>query len=128
MNKFDSFFNSYSKYSGVILRLSIGIVFLYFGWTSLVTPMMWSSYVPEWTTAMIGAETLVRLHGIMEIALGILLVAGIFTRVVALVLFLDLLHILTLLDFGPVWMRDLGLAGAVLSIILMPIKNKEEVQ
>ena len=65
------------------------------------------------------------MHGVVEIGLGLLLVMGIQTRIVALVLFFDLLHIITLLEFGSVWMRDLGLVGSLLSLGLM--KEKQDV-
>lgn len=125
MQKFNQIIDRFSHLSPIILRVFLGIVFIYFGWTSITTPDMWSGYVPAWTSFIAGAETLVRIHGIVEIALGLLLVMGIQTRIIALILFLDLLHIITLLEFGSVWMRDLGLAGSLLSLGLM--KEKEEV-
>lgn len=125
MNKINQFLDNFSKHSLLILRLSLGIVFIYFGWTSITTPDMWSGYVPYWTSFIAQAEPLVRIHGVVEIGLGLLLVMGIQTRIVALILFFDLLHIITLLEFGSVWMRDLGLAGSLLSLGLM--KEKEEI-
>jgi uncharacterized membrane protein YphA (DoxX/SURF4 family) len=117
MEKIHTFIDRYEKNSLSILRISLGIVFIYFGWTSIVTPQMWAGFVPAWTHMFLPALTLVQLHGISEVAFGLLLIMGIQTRVVAFFLFFDLLHILTLLDFGPVWMRDLGLTGAMLSLI-----------
>ncbi len=125
MQKFNQIIDRFSHLSPIILRVFLGIVFIYFGWTSITTPDMWSGYVPEWTNFLAQAETLVRMHGVVEIGLGLLLVMGIQTRVVALILFFDLVHIITLLEFGSVWMRDLGLAGSLLSLGLM--KEKEDV-
>jgi uncharacterized membrane protein YphA (DoxX/SURF4 family) len=118
MQKFNGFVDKYSKHSVTVLRIFLGLVFIFFGWTSITAPGSFTSLVPAWTSILGAAETLVRIHGVFEIALGIMLAFGIQARIVAFVLFLDLLHVLTLLKFGPVWIRDFGLAGAMLSAAL----------
>jgi uncharacterized membrane protein YphA (DoxX/SURF4 family) len=102
-----------------VLRVSLALVFLYFGWTSIVNPDMWSGYVPEWTKIIAEAEILVRMHGVVEILFGTMLLFGLHVRLVAFILFLDLVHIITLLEFGSVSVRDFGLAGASLALSLM---------
>lgn len=119
MNTINNYINKYSSYSGDILRIILGLVFIYFGWTSITTPDMWTSYVPTWTNVLGTAVLLVKVHGVVEIVLGLMLVLKIKVRMVAGILFLDLLHILTLLNFGPVWIRDMGLAGSMLSLIFL---------
>jgi uncharacterized membrane protein YphA (DoxX/SURF4 family) len=116
-----------SPHAPLVLRLSVGLVFAYFGWTSLLTPEMWSGYVPEWTGAYAAAETLVRFHGALEITLGAALALGVGTRAVALFLCLDLVHIVTLVGWGSVAVRDLGLAGAALAIALARPAGNEPV-
>jgi uncharacterized membrane protein YphA (DoxX/SURF4 family) len=118
MQKFSNWLDRFGGYSTLILRVALGIVFLYFGYTAIFTPNMWVRMVPAWTAFLGEAVTLVRIHGIFELLAGIFLILGIQTRWVALLLFVDLLHILTLLSFGPVWMRDLGLAGSMLSLVV----------
>lgn len=118
MNKISALASRLSPYSPAVLRLSVGLVFVYFGWTSVASPDMWAGYVPEWMASLAAAETLVRLHGAVEIALGVALSLGIAPRLIGAALFLDLLHIVSLVGWGPVAARDLGLAGAALAIAL----------
>ncbi len=118
MEKITALADRLSPYAPLALRVSVGLVFAYFGWTSLLSPEMWSGYVPEWTSALAAAETLVRFHGALEITLGAALVLGIGTRAVALFLCLDLVHIVTLVGWGPTAVRDLGLAGAALALAM----------
>jgi uncharacterized membrane protein YphA (DoxX/SURF4 family) len=68
MEKIHTTIDKYSTYSLSILRISLGVVFLYFGWTSIVTPQMWTGFVPTWTNIFLPAQTLVQLHGIVEVA------------------------------------------------------------
>lgn len=116
MEKISALAARLSPYSPAVLRLSVGLVFVYFGWTSVASPDMWAGYVPDWMTTFVAAEMLVRLHGVVEIALGVALALGVTPRLIGLVLCLDLLHIVSLVGWGPVAVRDLGLAGAALAI------------
>ena len=119
LGAFGRFLDKHSVHSISVLRIFLGLVFLYFGWSSVTNPDVWIRLVPEWTNVFASATLLVRIHGVIEIALGILLIMNIGARYVAFVLFLDLLHVLTLLDFlSSTWMRDFGLAGALLSLAL----------
>ncbi len=127
INHLNAFLNKHSVHSLTILRVFLGIVFLYFGWSSLTSPDTWTSLVPEWTQAIVSAEMLVRAHGVVEIAFALLLILNLGARYIALILFLDLAHLLTLLDFGTsTWMRDFGIAGALLSLALATPKNQGE--
>jgi uncharacterized membrane protein YphA (DoxX/SURF4 family) len=111
-------FNNYSKYAPFVLRLGIGFVFAWFGYSGLTNPDMWIGLVPAWTAAIAPAKTLVLIHGAVELIGGLLLIAGLWVRPVAAVLFLSLAHTLTILKFGPVFVRDIGLLLATLAIFL----------
>ncbi len=108
----------YEGYAPFILRLGLGFVFIWFGYSGLTNTAMWTGMVPAWTSVFGPAKTLVQIHGAVELLGGILLVLGIWIRPVAAVLLLSLLHTLTLLKFGPIMVRDIGLAAAMLSIFL----------
>lgn len=106
------FLDILEPYNQDVLRIVIGLVFVYFGYTGIVTPTMWSSFVPSWTSFIGSPEQLVQLHGIAEAALGLLLIAKIQTRIIAALLFLNLVQIITTLSFGPTMVRDFAiLAG-----------------
>lgn len=118
MAKLAAFANRLSPHAPAVLRVTLGLVFIYFGWSSVSNPDMFARLVPGWTAAIAPAATLVRAHGVVEIALGVLLALGVGTRAIAALLCLDLLHIASLLGWGPVAVRDLGLAGAALSLAM----------
>ena len=105
-----------TPYSTSVLRIVIGLVFIYFGYTGIVTPDMWAGFVPEWTSFLGTPEKLVQLHGIAEVALGLLLILGIQTRIIALLLFLNLAHIITTLEFGPSMVRDFGILAGLFTL------------
>lgn len=108
------------SHSADILRVGLAFVFLWFGWSGISNTGMWVAMVPAWTGIIASAETLVLLHGIFEIVFGLLLFAGIWTGPVAFILFLNLLHTLTLLSWGPIMARDITIALALLSVALAP--------
>jgi uncharacterized membrane protein YphA (DoxX/SURF4 family) len=107
------------KYSHHVLRIGIGFVFLWFGYSALTNSDMWIRLVPAWTGFLGEAKTLVTFHGIFELIFGLLLMAGIRTRIVATLLGLSLLHTLFLVS-GPTLIRDIGLLAALASLALNP--------
>ncbi len=106
-------------YAPFVLRITLGFVFMYFGWQSVSDPSVWVGLVPTWTNAIMPPVTLVFIHGLFEIAAGVLLFSGYFTRTISALLFLDLIHIITLLGWSDIAVRDLGLAAGMLAIFLM---------
>jgi len=108
------------SHSEDILRVGLAFAFLWFGWSGISNPNMWVSMVPSWTGVIATPGTLVLLHGIFEVVFGLLLFADIWTGPVAFILFLNLLHTLTLLSWGPIMVRDITIALALLSVSLTP--------
>lgn len=100
-----------------ILRISLALVFLYFGIVQLNDPSSWSSYVPEFLDVPgISSNNLVALNGLVEITLGLFLICGLYTRFASLILSLHLFGIALSIGFSPLGVRDFGLAFATLSI------------
>lgn len=117
-----SFITKYSSYAPVVLRLGIAFVFIWFGFSGLTNTDMWIRLVPEWATSIAPAATLVKIHGLIELVFGIFLALGFYARVSALVLLLSLGHTLLLVS-GAIFIRDVGLAVALVSLILQPYKT-----
>ena len=83
----------YKEYGPIVLRISLSLVFLWFGLTGVFNTEQFLGYVPEFAYSFpISIENIVILNGVFEIILGILLIAGLFTRVVAFVLFLHVFY------------------------------------
>lgn len=110
----------YEKYSPALLRTGIAMIFLWFGFSQLKNPASWVRMMPEYVQAIapFSANTLVYMNGVFEIIFAVLLLLGLFTRVVSFILSLHLLHIVTILGYGPTGMRDFALAVATFAIFL----------
>jgi uncharacterized membrane protein YphA (DoxX/SURF4 family) len=105
-----------SPWTPLILRLVIAYVFIWFGWSCVSDPASWSGLVPDWTHIFGSAETLVLIHGVVEIICAILLIVGFKLRWVSAILFLILLDTVIILGSGPAMARDIGLLGGIATI------------
>ncbi len=123
-------------HSHKLLRVSIALLFLWFGLSQLINPESWFGYVPQWlvkhpyevqhehplqlahSIPKPGLHALVMLNGLFETVLGGALLAGIFTRWVALLLSAHLGLIALSLGYNDLAIRDLALAAATFSVFL----------
>src|SRR3989344_4080359 len=104
--------------SSFLLRLGLGVVFLGFGigkftgdiWAESMRQMVLVQKFPG------GADLAILVVGGIEVVIALLLVLGLFARVVAAVAALELVVILVLLRFGEG--RDVGLLAGALSLVL----------
>lgn len=110
--------NDWKKYSPFVLRLGLGLVFIWFGYSGLTNTQMWLGLVPDWTASIAPPATLVVIHGWLELIGGLLLIVGWQVRWVSAILLLNLIHTITLLSYGPIMVRDIGLALALLAAYL----------
>ncbi|MBI2045076.1 DoxX family membrane protein [Candidatus Pacearchaeota archaeon] len=107
------------KYSKPILRISLSLVFLWFGFQQITSPESWDSFVPGFLISMgIAAKTLVTGNAILELTLGLFLLFGIRVRLSALILSLHLFGIAFFMGIDPTGVRDFGLATATFAIFL----------
>ena len=105
------------EYGPIVLRISLSLVFLWFGLTGVFNTEQFIGYVPEFAYSLpISIESIVILNGVFEIILGILLITGLFTRIIAFILFLHTLIIMFLLGYNDIAVRDFGIALATLAI------------
>lgn len=107
-----------SKYAPLILRVGLASVFIWFGLNQFIDQSMWVSFIPASITNMTGisAETLVVLNGIFEVFMASLLSFGIYTRLVASLLFVHMFAIIGDVGLSAIGVRDVGLMFALLSI------------
>ena len=115
--------NLTSDHGKALLRISLSLLFLWFGVSQLYSPAEWTGVVPAQISSIISAGTIVMLNGALEIILGLMLLSGIYVRFSALVLGLHLLSIALSMGYSSVAIRDLALALATLSIFLIGPDN-----
>ena len=110
---------NYKEYAPVVLRISISLMILWFGFTSIFNHEFLIGYLPEFFYSLeISLQSIMLLNGIFEIVFGTLLIIGLFTRAVAFILFLHILSIMFSLGYNDVAIRDFGLAFATLAVFL----------
>lgn len=101
-----------SNFSRQILRFSLAMLFLWFGWQQLSSPEAWVFFLPDYVAYFpIPGEMLVQLNGWLEIIAALFLIAGVYTKVIAGLLGLHLLGI-ALMVGGATGVRDAALAFA----------------
>ena len=109
----------YKEYSPLVLRIGIGMVFLWFGLTNIFNPQSLVGYLPKIVYALpIEPLTLLFVNGIFEVIFGLLLLVGLFQRLVSFILFLHILIIMFGLGYNDIAVRDFGLALATFVIFL----------
>jgi uncharacterized membrane protein YphA (DoxX/SURF4 family) len=114
------------KYSNLVIRLGLAIVFLWFGIDKFFHPDYWvNAWVPQSVSSLaisfkIRLVDVVYLSGIFEVLVGISLVTNIFIVFFSSAALLFLGSIMIFNGFSEVIVRDVGLAGALLSLIFWP--------
>ncbi len=110
---------SSKDFAPVVLRISMALVFIYFGFSQTINPDDWVSFVPEFfVPSFMTANNLVMLNALFEITLGFFLISGLYTRFSSLLLGLHLFGITLSIGFNPLGIRDFGLAFATLVVYL----------
>lgn len=104
-----------------VLRISIALIFLYFGFSQLFDSLRFVDMVPTWATNIIPIPPAMVImgNGIFEVILGSLLAMNLFTRLVSAILALHLLPIIYEFGFTQTGMRDLCIALSSFSIFLI---------
>ena len=106
-------------YAPFVLRVSLALVFLYFGISQLAHPETFVGWLPKEVSMIpISPRTFVALNGGFETFFALMLMLGIIPRLSALLLGGHLLGITLTIGFTEIGVRDFGLAIATLVIVL----------
>ena len=109
--------SKYSAYAPVIVRIALGILFVWFSILQFTNPPMWTGFVPQFVANLLGdAHLVVIINAWFELVAGLMLIAGFQTRIVSLLLALHLFGIAGSIGLKPLGLRDLALSFATLSI------------
>lgn len=102
-----------------VARLLLGCVLLWFGYHELVTPGLWTGYVPVLSATSSAAEVLVLAHGWTLLVLAVALLVGVAPRVagaVAAVLLLEIVISLGVTGLSDLVLRDVGVLGLSVAV------------
>ena len=106
------------EHAPAVARIALGLVFFLFGIDQLLHPILWTAWIPDWTSIMLPAEKIVMLNGVLDLTLGTLLLLGLFTRLVAAIAVLHLAGIVATVGYNDIGIRDLGFLILAISIFL----------
>jgi len=106
------------KFSPIVVRIAIVLLFLWFGFQQATEPGVWIAYLPAWISYLpVTGETFVRLNGSFELIGALLLALGLFTRFLALILGIHLAGIAWTVG-GGVGVRDAALSACTFSLAM----------
>ncbi|MBX4189822.1 DoxX family membrane protein [Candidatus Parcubacteria bacterium] len=117
------------RYSNLILRGTLALVFLWFGVDKWIHPNYWvQAWVPDSIIHLmsyfhISGVQLVYAVGVFEILAGISFLTNIFIEAFTLVAVVFLVVVSVFQGFNEVLVRDIGLAGALLALFFWPRKR-----
>jgi len=119
MNKIKTFILNNKNYATVLIRVSLALVLLWFGIDQIANTENWFGYIPHWLTSNLSSSlsTFIILNGIFEIIIGVLLLIGFYTRIIAFIAALHLLSITIAVGYNDIAVRDLGLTLMAVSLI-----------
>lgn len=112
----------YGRYglSYLVLRVSLGLVFLWIGVDILRHPEIWLGYLPASLPFGIPRELGLKLNGIFDVVLGVALIGRVFPKITAMLAALHLVGVLFVNGIDQIVIRDVGLLGAGLALLLWP--------
>ena len=104
----------------MMARFALGSVFLWFGIDKWIHPEAWFGWVPAWAYPFMpgGLGTSMVLMGIVEVVIGLCLIAGVYMLAASAVAWLMLLMIVATQGANEVAVRDAGLLGIAVTVFI----------
>lgn len=104
-----------------LLRVSLALLFIWFGFDQILHPDFWISTVPDWAASLIpfSAKLTVLLNGAFEIFFGAALLFGFYARFCALILALHMIPIVFSVGYGAIMARDGAITMATFCLYLI---------
>ena len=108
-----------------VVRLGIAVVFLWFGMDKFFRPLVWFGFVPEFAVGLnpLSPSAFMYVQGVVETALGFLLLIGFFTRIASVAAAFIMLLVVVSLGFNDLGIRDFAVFCIAVALSLSdPVK------
>src|SRR3990172_10730751 len=79
----------------LILRIGLGLVFLYAGTAAMQDPTSWIGFVPQFVQTVIPRETFLFFHSVFQIGLGAGLIIGAWIPILSILAFFSFFFFLS---------------------------------
>jgi len=107
------------KYAPAVLRISISLLFLWFGLTSIFNYQVLQGYVPVFAYSFsLSIKSILLINGLFEVIFGLSLLIGFKIKISSLLLSIHTFLIAISLGYNEVAVRDFAIAFATFSIFL----------
>lgn len=110
------------EYAPLFVRLGVGFVFLLLGIQQFLFTEQWTSWLPEWLVKALPDSALavrvILINAAIDSVLGLALLLGIFTRIVAILMIIHLVGVLLALGYNDIAIRDLGILLAAIAVAI----------
>lgn len=102
-----------------VLRVGLGITFLWIGVLIFRDPQFWSGFIQPWVANLIPVplESAMISTAILDVLVGLLLLVDVFTWAAALVATIHLTTVLIGVGIDVVTVRDIGLLAGTLALV-----------
>ena len=108
-----------------VVRLGIAVVFLWFGVDKFFRPLVWFGFVPEFAVGLnpLSPNAFMYVQGVVETALGFLLLIGFFTRIASAAAAFIMFFVVLSLGFNDLGIRDFAVFCIAVALSLSdPVK------
>lgn len=109
-----------TAYAIAMPRIGLSLVFFWFGLQQITNTQAWIGYIPDFVIrySPISGSTIIHFNGAFEIVFAFALLAGICTRLSAILLGLHLAHITAMMGLNSIGVRDFGIVMGALGVFL----------
>lgn len=112
-------------FSTIILRVTVSILLLYFGFSQVLSPEQWIDYIDFPFLQMFNPVYIVLLNGAMELFFAILIFAGVYLPLASMLMGLHVLFIAVLIGVTPTDVRDFAIAGAFFALASISMQRAQ---
>lgn len=110
-----------NKIRHLLGRMGVALVFVTFGVWEVMKPAPWANYLPPFLATLSNPLTLVTIHGIVMVIVGLAILTGIYLRMFAILAAIIMATIIATLmyltGYADIAVRDTGLLFLILTII-----------
>lgn len=110
-----------------VLRVGIAITFLWIGILIFKNPEAWGTgFIQPWAAGLLPVPIREAMLGtaVLDVVIGVLLLADVFTWVAALVGSAHLIVVLTVSGINAITIRDVGLLAGTLALLVSTLPEK----